>query len=215
MPDVVLQELAELLAHMQYHATPPLQVMTNIMTMLPKKDGGTRTVAIAATLYRLLMELDNAEVEQFESREAFENDSAKAGASAVRAAEDRALEAEIAKLEGSNLLTILWDLKKCFDTINIFCLFQEAVKLEFPLRQFVLSIIVHHSPRRLKHGNAVGEAIVKLGRSILAGCKRSTHLARVYTLTMVRDLAAKHKSIQLFQHVDDMSNIVVSGFPVS
>lgn len=110
MPDVVLQELAELLADMQYHATPPLQVMTNIMTMLPKKDGGTRMVAIAATLYRLLMELDNDEVAEFEKPEAFENDSATAGASAVRVAEDRALEAELAELEGSSLLTILWDL---------------------------------------------------------------------------------------------------------
>ena len=119
MPDVMLQELAELLADMQYHATPPLQVMTNIMTMLPKKDGGTRTVAIAAALYRLLMELDSDEVPDFEKREAFENDSATAGASAVRAVEDRALEAELAKLEGSSLLTILWDPKKFFDTIDI------------------------------------------------------------------------------------------------
>ena len=62
MPDVVLTTLAELLSDIRHDAVPPLQVLTNIMATLPKKDGSTRTVAIAASLYRLLMELDKEEV---------------------------------------------------------------------------------------------------------------------------------------------------------
>ena len=62
MPDHVLLSLGELLSDIQYSGTPPLQMMTNIMATLAKKCGGSRTVAIAATLYRLLMELDNEEV---------------------------------------------------------------------------------------------------------------------------------------------------------
>ena len=120
------------------------------MATLPKKDNGTRTVAIAATVYRLLMELDNAEVAKFEKDNAFEFDSAKAGASAVTAAEDRALETELATMEGKHIMVVLWDLMKFFDTINVEILFQEVAKVGFPLRQLLLSTVVHHSPRRLK-----------------------------------------------------------------
>ena len=74
------------------------------MSSIPKKDGGTRTIAIAATLYRLLMQLDNDEIEAFEKVNAFKNDSAKAGSSAIEAAEDRAWLAELAKLKGKSTI---------------------------------------------------------------------------------------------------------------
>ena len=79
MPDSALEILAELQADIQQDAVPPLQTLTNVMATLPKKDGGTRIVAIASSLYRLLMELDSLEVKEFEAANAFANDSAKRG----------------------------------------------------------------------------------------------------------------------------------------
>ena len=69
---------------------------------------------------------------------------------------------------------------------------------------------MHLAPIRLKLGDAVGMPIIELGRSILAGCKRSTHLARVYTIRAVRELDDKHPNVSLGQHVDDISNLVVA-----
>ena len=194
MPDVVLESLGHLLSDIQDQAIPPLQAFTNIMATLPKKDGGSRTVAIASTIYRLLMELDNEELEQFERTNAFVNDSAKAGASGTIATEDRALEAEMAHDAGCHTLTMLYDMKKFFDSINISKLFELAAACLFPLK-LVLSMVVHHAPRRLKLSTALSEPITALGRSILAGCKRSTQLARVYTLQMVKGLAQAHQGI--------------------
>ena len=111
MPDEVLDSLGKILSEIRHLAVPPLQAMTNIMATLPKKCGGTRTVAIAATIYRLLMELDNEEVAEYERLNAFSGDSATAGASALRAAEDRALEAELESYEGQLTITMLWDIK--------------------------------------------------------------------------------------------------------
>ena len=119
MPDAVLISLGHLLTDIQFSGTPPLQMMQNIMATLPKKCGGTRTVAVAATLYRLLMELDNDKVAEYERSNAFAGDSATAGASAVKAAEDRAMLAELESSEGRLTVTLLWDLKKFFDSINI------------------------------------------------------------------------------------------------
>lgn len=48
-------------------------------------------------MYRIMMEADNDEVAEVERENHFANDSAAAGASAVRAAEDRALAAELAR----------------------------------------------------------------------------------------------------------------------
>ena len=132
MPDVVLRPLGELLADIQNDAVPPLQALSNIMATLPKKDGGTRTVAIATTIYRLLMQLDNEELEAFEADNAFANDSAKAGASAVIAAEDRALEAEIAHDEGYQTLTMLFDMKNFFESLDVATLFRMAKRCGFP-----------------------------------------------------------------------------------
>ena len=76
-------------------------MLTNLMAMIAKRDNATRTVAIAATAYRLLMSLDNEDIAEFESTSAYEHDSAKSGASALTAAEDRALLAETAHLDGN------------------------------------------------------------------------------------------------------------------
>ena len=208
MPDQVLRSLGDLLADIQNDSIPPLQALTNIMATLPKKDGGARTVAIATTIYRILMELDNEELEESEKTNAFRNDSAKAGASAAIAAEDRALEAELARADQQDTLTMLYDMKKFFDSLNVAKLFELANDCPFPSKQLVLSMIVHHAPRRLKLGKALSEPIVRMGRSILAGCKRSTPLARVYTLNMVKVLANTHSTFtSLYIHVDDISTL--------
>ena len=184
--------------------------MTNIMASIAKKDGGSRTVAIASTIYRLLMELDNEEVAAFEIANAFEHDSATAGASAVAAAEDRAMEAELARLGGLCTISTLLDLKKFFDSIDTATLIQLAKDLGFPMKQLALSLVIHQAPRRLKLGRTLGECISNLGRSILAGCKRSTHFARVYLLKMVRHLSesGRHPDTTIYVHVDDISNII-------
>ena len=77
------------------------------------------------------MELDNEELEAFEATHAFVNDSAKAGASGIIAAEDRALEAEMAHDQGYHTLTMLYDMKKFFDSINVSKLFEHAAQFSF------------------------------------------------------------------------------------
>ena len=117
---------------------------------------------------------------------------------------------ELAKVENKNSAVFLWDMQKFFDCLDVAVLFEAATELSFPLKQLILSMVVHHAPRRLTMGGVVGQAIVKLGRSIFAGCKRSTDLARLYTLKMTTSLANNHCNILLLQHVDDMSNLAVT-----
>lgn len=112
---------------------------------------------------------------------------------------------------------ILWDLKNSFDTIDIMHLFREVEAVGLPMCKLALSMSVHTAPRRLRLGTTIGRPIQAMGVSILAGCKRSTQFARVYTLRLVNGLAYRFAarqlpySVTLYQHVDDMSALVVAN----
>mgnify|MGYP000240837570 CR=1 FL=1 len=123
MPDIVLEGLGQMLSDTQFEIAQPLQVMCNILASIHKKDGDIRMVAIAATYYRLLTALDNQEIAEFELAHAHANDSAKAGASAIRVAEERALEGELVVEEGLQVFPMLLDFTTLFDSINIHLLF--------------------------------------------------------------------------------------------
>ena len=83
-------------------------------------------------------------------------------------------------------VTLLWDLKKFFDSINIPKLVEEADETGFPIRQLALSLAVHLAPNRLQLGKAIGMPILEIGQSIFVGSKRAIHLARVYTVRAVK-----------------------------
>ena len=87
---------------------------------------------------------------------------------------------------------------------------EDADATGFPIRQLALSLAVHLAPRRLQLGKAIGMPILEIGQSILAGCKRSTHLARVYTVRAVKKLDEDHPHMNIGQHVDDISNLAVA-----
>ena len=47
---------------------------------------------------------------------------------------------------------------------------------------------------------------------MLAGCKRSTHFARVYIVRMIKTLADTHKRhVDIYQHVGDMSTLITAN----
>ena len=109
MPDVVLQHLGKLLQKCRNDIAMPIQTYINLMASIPKKTGGSRCVAVSTTLYMLLMALDDGRLKEFEAREAFVNDSARAGADASTAAIKRALGAELLSILGKPFCIILWD----------------------------------------------------------------------------------------------------------
>ena len=75
-------------------------------------------------------------------------DSAKAGASAVHSAEERALDAELAQAAGKESLLMLWDLQKFFDSVSLQVLVSEARQVDLPMPQLALSS-THRSRHRM------------------------------------------------------------------
>jgi hypothetical protein len=109
LPDGALGILGALMKAAVVHLALPMQTLLNVMVLLGKKGGGSRTVAILATFYRLLMRMLGDEVTQWDERTAGHWDSAVRGSSALRAQVARALEVEVADVEGLFCLHFLWD----------------------------------------------------------------------------------------------------------
>ena len=84
MPDIVLKKLGHILADCKREIAMPLQTYLNIMASIPKKTGGSRTVAVASTFYRLLMALDNARLMEFEKMKPTSTTAPEQGRTAAR-----------------------------------------------------------------------------------------------------------------------------------
>eukprot|EP00959_Pyramimonas_sp_CCMP1952_P051511 1076237-Pyramimonas_sp.AAC.1 len=61
--------------------------------------------------------------------------------------------AEVSKILGEHSLTVMMDMRKCFDTVKVSALFQEAREVGFPLRL----------PRQLSTSYSAPRAVQGLG----------------------------------------------------
>ena len=118
LPDIILQDLAVIYYSVRC-AVLPIQVLDNRMARIPKKQGGERTIAITATLYRRITEMDNEDTANFSAKNIYHNDSARKGQSCLTSVEKKALAAEMSAKHWLRTHFMLWDIKKFFDSVNI------------------------------------------------------------------------------------------------
>ena len=96
--------------------------MSSLLALLPKKQGGVRTIAICSSFYRILFRLLSPELSAWDSSVAFDNevvDTAAPGRSALVEALVRNLSFELAYWTSHHVLAIFWDINKFFDSIDV------------------------------------------------------------------------------------------------
>ena len=91
LPDVALHQLGCLFKQSIASLKVPVQELLNILGLLGKKQGGSRTIAIMASFYRALMKFFCPRIREWDLKESHFWDSALAGNSSLRAAVLRAL----------------------------------------------------------------------------------------------------------------------------
>ena len=143
------------------------------MSLLGKKSGGSRTIVTLSTFYRLLLRILKPALSEWADAAACFWDTAVKGSSALKAKVARALELEVAAIEGKWSLLFLWDLRKFYDSIRLSKLIKELIKKDFPPALLALGAIARKAPRILKAGHSVSGVIDTPARSILAGCQLS------------------------------------------
>lgn len=108
----------------------PTSELLNLMVLLGKKSGGSRTIAILGSFYTLLMKLMQDNVTDWDAAKAGKWDTAFKGSFALRAQIQRALNIEVAFDHQQDVIVLLWDMNKLFDSVRISILVQ---KLELGL----------------------------------------------------------------------------------
>ena len=112
--------------------TVPVQELLNILGLLGKKNGGSRTIAIMASYYRALMKFFCPTIRAWDIAKEHHWDSALAGSSSLRAAVLRALKVGDACSRGASVGHELWDIANFYDSVELPLLCEELARREFP-----------------------------------------------------------------------------------
>ena len=129
LSDNSLDSLGEIVRQCFVKLAIPTQSLLQLLVLLGKKSGGSRTLAILHTTYRLTMRLVSAHIRQCDVKFPGKWDSALQGNSAHRAHVARA-GIGLAHSEGQHVIHFLWDMRKFYDSIKAHSWWQEAYPLE-------------------------------------------------------------------------------------
>ena len=210
LPDAALWQLAALFRMTLANLTIPVQCLVNLMCLLGKRKGGSRTVAIMASYYRLLVRVLGHVIVAWDEAAAGPWDSAVKGSSALRAHLARAVGVELDVAEGMHVMHFLWDIQTFYDSIRIEVLLSRMESLGYDCRLLYLGFIAHKAPRILKVGHSMSEVVQNTGRSVIAGCGQIVSWARGLLHHLVEALGYVIPGPMCYEHVDDLSQVVSS-----
>ena len=94
------------------------------------------------------------------------------------------------------------DYEKFFDHIDITILLRKCVELSLPLNEVCLVLFQHTAPRAIQCAGYTSKPRTVL-RSILAGCKFSKCLTKVYLAEEMIKLNADHPGVKSSTYYDD------------
>ena len=97
----------------------PMQAMLVVMSLLGKKQGGTRTVALAASFYRLVMALLKPPMRAWDMAVKSERDSAAPGQAPMRVLAGRHLDLELVAAAGNQAVGVFWDARRFLDSLDV------------------------------------------------------------------------------------------------
>ena len=150
LSDEALDALANLLNTIEKEVAWPHQMLFNMVVLMGKPTGGCRPIALMPMLYRIWTKVRKPDMQQWEAAHVGKWDAAVKGSSALRAAVAGAFMDELASYSGEDVLTILWDLEKFYDNIDILRLIDRACEMEYPIIALALGVQMHMGPRVLK-----------------------------------------------------------------
>ncbi len=213
--DESLEELCRIMRCAVRDLAMPTTALLVLVSLLGKKLGGSRCIAVCTTFYRVLIAVMKGEVREWDVEVGMEGDSALPGRSPLDETAWRHLLMEQAVLLGKHVAQLLWDVAKFFDSLNIPLLIERAEELNFPIDQLVLGMQAHRAPRVLRVDGCCAEAIPATGVSVLAGCSLSTSLSRAFVQGPIAGgkvgLHSDDAQCRTHQHVDDVNQVVIGN----
>ena len=181
----------------------PTQLVYNVVKPLVKPDGGDRPITLMPMVIRLYFKMRGKETRAWGTSQQKHWDSAVKGPSALRAAMAAKLMDELAPLEGMLRASILWDLGKFYDFIQLDNLTRAALRFEYPACLLRIGLRCYLGPR-LFMWQGVAAGWLTPTTSICAGCVRANDMARVIMYDVFEGMHVQDPMAQLCQFVDDV-----------
>ena len=152
LPDRCLGGIACSMNQSVQSVAMPHQLLLPLNSCLGKPQGGCRTICKTPMLYRLTVRTDNS-VRQWEKSCKTSFDCATVKSSALVAALERGVQAEMAFWLKEYFAAMFNDFSNCFDTLDISTLLQEAIFNAFPAGPMAFAMQQHLAPRVIQIKN--------------------------------------------------------------
>ena len=110
--------------------TLPLQAL--IMSLIAKKSGGTRAIALVASVIRLLLGILKSEVREWNRSVGLSGDTGKPGVSLELETARRHLRVRTARDRGCKVVQLLWGVEKFYDSTSVTGSVKATASLGFP-----------------------------------------------------------------------------------
>ena len=201
LPSVLSKKFSKILNKSVIDIASPHQLLLNLNACLGKPNGDSRTITKTPMLYRMVMRA-NDEIRQWELENKEPFDTATIGSSALIAALLRNLKAEIAANLGKFSIAVFNDFEKFFDSLDIKTLLEEALETEFPTTLLSFLLQQHLAPRIIQ-ANGFSSDPLNVYKSIIAGCKSSVALTRVYLKRAIAHIDKRYPEANTKVFVDD------------
>ena len=115
----------------------PINLLCGMLVLLPKTLGGTRTIAVLPTIYRLLLAVLRDEWCTWDADMTMDggpvDDTTARTRGAERGAMQRQLLAEAWATVGWTVVQLLWDVEAFYDSIDVAWMLTEAERWSMPL----------------------------------------------------------------------------------
>ena len=211
LPDDALEGLLDVLNMAHSTLLWPLQLLINLMALIPKPQGGERPIAKTPMLYRLFNVMKSLGVKDWSRSTTKSFDYAAAGKSAVYSGAARCLLNELATLSDKEAAALLWDMDKFFDRISPTLVAQRGLHDGYPIEDLALALSMHIAPRVLSLGPYMSSLIFPTV-SILAGCSHSVDFAKLIMYPVVDAPLTAAPKTRTYSFVDDVSQAAIGSF---
>ena len=133
-------------------------------------------------------------------------DDAIQGGGALLAGVDRLARDEIALTLSEHIASLLWDIQKFFDSVDLFLLIEAAPKLGYHPNILALVMQLHMAIRSLRVKDASGQWIIPT-RSIPAGCRQACFLVKAFLHPVMQASSSITILVRSSQYIDDVTQV--------
>ena len=210
----IRQATADLLMSVERSLCWPQQIQLLLCILLMRPGGGDRPVFIMPSLIRLWEKIRLPIMKKWAATMARTYDWAAEGRSSVEAAWWQLLQAEALDAgdgpEAEGMITVLIDVVKCFDRVQLRHVWKWGVTHGMPKRLLRLVLVTYSMARRISMMGTISEEVVT-STAVVPGSALALFILHAVLVTPCDDLLRAHQrlglncSIGLAKFVDDLA----------